>query len=98
MHLLCDFAMLLMHLKFLYFIFSHYLKCPINSGKIYKKSAQKNLWESPKWDQRGATRGPAALVAHPRGRPRRGATWTPWSTPLGAPFAYIYPSLRKPSG
>src|SRR3954465_786397 len=67
-------------LLFLYFRFSQYLKCPINSGKIYKKSADRKILESPSGDQRGATRDTGALVARPRVGPRRWPASTPWST------------------
>src|SRR4051812_43643444 len=45
--------------------------------KLYKKSASRQLPESPKWGQRSTTRGPSALVARPGGRARRVPSWVP---------------------
>ena len=67
-----------------------------------KKSARRNLPESPGWGQRATTKDPGALVARRRdGRTRgapRSARGAPGSLvpPWLPPFAYILPPRRKP--
>src|SRR3954466_4618854 len=62
---------------------------PTIPEKLYKKSAQRNLPESPKEGRRGPTRAPGALVARPRGRARQGGAWLPGGPP-GCPPSPIY--------
>src|SRR3954464_12275759 len=67
-------------------------KIPENTDK---KSAHRNLPESPGWGQRATTRDPGALVARPRGWSRQGAPG-PLVDPWLPPFAYIYPRRGNP--
>src|SRR3954471_4450048 len=57
--------------------------------KLYKKSAQRNLPESPKEGSRGPTRGPGALVAQHRAGARQGGAWL-LGGPPGCPPSPIY--------
>src|SRR4051812_31074223 len=68
--------------------------CPINSGKLYKKSASQKFLESPSKEGSGPTRAPRGCLAPPWATPPAllAALWPP-SVP---PLAYIYPPQRKP--
>src|SRR4051812_41428942 len=57
--------------------------------KSDKKSARRNLPESPGWGHTDTTRDPGALVARPRGWRRQGGAWLPGG-PLGCPPSPIY--------
>src|SRR3954467_8368755 len=59
--------------------------------KSDKKSARRNLPESPGWGQRATTRDPGALVARPKGWPRQGGRLAPWWTPWLPPSPIYCP-------
>src|SRR3954462_2618274 len=61
-------------------------------GKIYKKSAQQKLPESPKERRRDTTRRPGGSLARPHPRPRQEASWLPSGSPR-CPLR-LYLSLR----
>ena len=58
---------------------------------LYKKSAERNLPESPKEGRRGPTRAPGALVVRPRGRRARDPPGS-LVAPLGAPLHLYLPA------
>src|SRR3954471_5399016 len=58
--------------------------------KSDKKSAHRNLPESPGWGQKATTREPGALVARPRGWPRQGVPGS-LVDPLAAPLRLYLP-------
>src|SRR4051812_42843395 len=59
--------------------------------KSDKKSARRNLPETPGRGQRATTRDPGALVARPRGWPRQGGAWLPGGPPGCPPSPIYYP-------
>src|SRR3954470_453742 len=61
--------------------------------KSDKKSARRNLPESPRWGQRATTRDPGAMLVRPRGWPRQGAPGS-LMDPLDAPLR-LYISLAE---
>src|SRR4051812_8146631 len=64
--------------------------------KSDKKSARRNLPESPGWDQRATTRDLGALVACPRGWSLQGGAWLPGGPPGCPPSPIYYPRRGNP--
>src|SRR3954465_9747500 len=62
-------------------------------GKIYKKSAQRKLPESPRQRRRATTRRPGGSLARPHPRPRQEASWLPGGPPWCTP-----PPIFSPRG
>src|SRR3954470_15755236 len=70
---------------------------PKISGKIYKKSAQRKLPESPRQRRRATTRRPGGSLVGPHPRPRQEASWLPGGPP-GAPLClYLALGVETPN-
>src|ERR1043165_5553016 len=69
---------------------------PNISGKIYKKSAQQKLSESPKERRRATTRDPGGCLAWPHPRPRQGASWLPGGSPRCPLRLYLALGVETP--
>src|SRR3954464_8830420 len=57
-----------------------------NPEKSYKKSASRNLPESPKYGRGATTRQPGGCLARPHPRPRQGASWLPYGSSRPPPL------------
>ena len=77
--------------------FPHIKNSPTIREKSDKKSAQRNLPESPKWGQRATTRDLGGHLALARAWPCQVGAWSPWPT-FGCPFCLFIPRDEKPSG
>src|SRR3954462_4291467 len=70
---------------------------PIIPGKIYKKSAQQKLPESPKERRRATTRRPGGSLARPHPRPRQEASWLPGGSPRCPLGLYLALGVETPN-
>src|ERR1041385_615510 len=66
-------------------------------GKIYKKSAQQNLSESPRQRRRATTGTPKGSLARPHPRPCQGASWLPCGSPRHPLRLYLALGVETPN-
>src|ERR1043165_7280098 len=68
-----------------------------HQGKIYKKSAQLKLPESPKEGRRATTRQPGGQVARPHPGPRQGPSWLTSGSPRCPLRLYLALGVETPN-